>query len=383
MTDKPRRDRSRVRRAVATVVLVAGAFLVAGVLAEAVLRVARIPGITYHTFRFDELTGQRFYPNTTLIYRNARGDEVRRKVNHWGYLDRVHDVARPEGVVRIGFFGDSFTEARQVPLDSTFCRRIERGLNANVASPRYECIVIAMAGYSTLQSYLECGRWMDTLALDRVVYVFCENDPANNVPSLNMSDAVPYPVLVDDSLTIDRSFALRYANKRRWFHRAWQYLKSHTLLFSTLETRWHFLRSRGVRVHVDEAERFMGAPAGPGSPISANTPPSMLPDSLRTLCTQLTGRVLLNWKHDVETGGRTFAVLYIPRASELKKPEEERDSWAAWLLAFCRTNNIEIIDPSTRFARAEERGQELYYDHLTSDGHAELTAEFLERFETR
>ena len=101
-----------MRRVILTVVLVAGAFLVAGVLAEAVLRVARIPGITYHTFRFDDLTGQRFYPNTTLIYRGARGNEVRRKVNRLGYLDRNHDNAKPEGVVRIGFFGDSFTEAR-------------------------------------------------------------------------------------------------------------------------------------------------------------------------------------------------------------------------------------------------------------------------------
>ena len=266
-----------------------------------------------------------------------------------------------------------------MPLDSTFYSRIERGLNAGGTPPRAECIAIAMAGYSTLQSYLECGRWMDTLALDRVVYVFCENDPGNHVPSLNMSDAVPYPVLDGDSLVIDRSFAVRYANKRRWSRRVWQYLKSHTLLFSTLETRVHFLRSRGVRVHVDDAERFMGTPAGPGGPISANSPPSMLSDSLRTLCTHLTERVLLDWKHNVETRGRTFAILCIPRASELKKPEAERDSWVAWLLAFGRANGIEIIDPTARFARAEERGHELYYDHLTGYGHAEMAAEFLER----
>src|SRR5512147_1517415 len=107
-----------MRRALAIVILVAGGFLLAGVLAEGVLRVARIPGITYHTFRFDDVTGQRFYPNTMLIYRSARGEEVRRKVNRWGYLDRNHDEKKAPGVERIGFFGDSFTEARQVPLDS-------------------------------------------------------------------------------------------------------------------------------------------------------------------------------------------------------------------------------------------------------------------------
>ena len=147
------------RPSLARLGLVCGAIVFAGVGAELILRAANLPGITYHTFQYDDVTGQRFYPNTTLIYRSDRGEEVRRKVNHWGYLDRNHDAARPAGVRRIGFFGDSFTEARQVPFDSTFFARIERG--ENQGAKRTECIAIGMMGYSTLQSYLECRRWME------------------------------------------------------------------------------------------------------------------------------------------------------------------------------------------------------------------------------
>ncbi|HEX6790150.1 MAG TPA: hypothetical protein VF247_02470 [Candidatus Krumholzibacteria bacterium] len=365
------------RRGAAIAVLVVVALGVAGAAAEMILRVAHIPGITYHTFQFDDVTGQRFYPNTTLIYRSDRGEEVRRKVNSWGYLDRNHDTKKPEGVERIGFFGDSFTEARQVPLDSTFFSRIERGLNARAGAPRTECIAIGMMGYGTLQSWLECDRWMDTLDLDRVVYVFCENDPANLVPALNGSDAAPYPVLVGDSLTIDRSFATRYAAKRTWPHRTWQYLKSHTLLFSTLETRWHLLRSRGVRTRVEPAERMMAATPGAARPLSYNSTPSELPDSLRATCMQLTEHVLLAWNRDVAAAGREFCVLYIPRPSEAAKPAAERDAWESWLVSFCTANGVAIIDPSDPFERAASAGEELFYDHLTSRGHAVLASAYL------
>jgi len=357
--------------------LIGAALVVAAVLAEVALRAAKLPGITYHTFQYDDVTGQRFYPNTKLIYRNARGEDVTRAVNDWGYLDRDHALAKPDGVVRIGFFGDSFTEARQVPLDSTFSSRAERALNTAATRTRYECIAIGMMGYGTLQSYLECRRWMDRLALDEVVYVFCENDPGNLVPALNKSDACPYPLIVNDSLAVDRSFATRYANKRRCPHRTWQYLKSHTLLFSTLETRLHLLRSHGVRMRVDDADRLMGSP-GKHASLSENTPPSAMPDSLRTQCMRLTESVVLEWKLHVEAAGRRFTILYVPRPSEALKPEAERDNWAPWLMEFCARNDVAIVNPSERFFVRGNRGEELFYDHLTSRGHALLAAAFLD-----
>ena len=99
-------------------------------IAELALRILPIPGITYHSYYFDELTGERFYPNTTRIYRNDRNDHVRRRVNSWGYLDTEREIEKPDNVVRIGFFGDSFTEARQVELVETFHKIIETRLNS-------------------------------------------------------------------------------------------------------------------------------------------------------------------------------------------------------------------------------------------------------------
>ena len=101
-----------------------------------------------------------------MIYRAPRGDYVRRGVNGWGYIDGGHAIEKASGITRIGFFGDSFTEARQLPLDETFHKIIEVGLNG--AGRRAECIAIAMSGYGTFQSYLECTRWADSLSIDHL-----------------------------------------------------------------------------------------------------------------------------------------------------------------------------------------------------------------------
>lgn len=371
---------SRLRRLIAYAAILCLGVVLACAAAEVILRVVPIPGITYHTFYYDDLTGQRFYPNTTMIYRNERGDHARRRVNDWGYLDADHDVAKPAGVVRIGFFGDSFTEARQVPLERTFHGRLQTELNRGGTTPQYECIAIAMMGYSTAQSWLECRRWMERLDLDDVVYVFCENDPGNNIPALNFSGDVPYPVLHGDSLVVDRSFAVRNAHKARWKHRTWQYLKSHSLLVSTLETRIHFLRARGVDVNVDQAERDMAAPAERNAPVDALTPPSLWPDSLRTAAAAVTERVIVEWNREVEKSGRRFLIAYIPRTAAVKTPEVPADDWRAWLHDVCARDSIELVDPTDRLIQVQQSGRDVFFDHFTDAGHDAFAAELLTRF---
>ncbi len=361
-------------------VLVAGAIVVALLLAELVLRVAPIPGISYHSFMYDDVTGQRFYPNTTVIYRSARGEVVRRRVNSWGYLDCEHGIEKPAGVVRIGFFGDSFVEARQVPLDETFHKLVETKLNTGARGTRYECVAVAMMGYGTLQSWLESKRWAKRLGLDDVVYVFCENDPGNHIPAINRSDAVPYPYLSADTVGINWSFRQRYHHKSEWPHRAWQYLKSHSLVFSTIETRLRVLKTHGVKTRLREDERLMAARPAEGKLPEAISPPSTWPDSLRVLAAELTRRVIVQWNKETVRMGVRFHVVYIPRPKEMRKDREIQDSWAAWLHRVCLDEEIDLVDPTDRFVEAEGGGTEIFYDHLAAGGHDVLARELVRKF---
>ena len=250
-------------------------------IAEVFLRIVPVPGIGFHTFYYNDLTGGRYYPGTTVVYRNARGEHVRRRVNSLGFLDIEHERAKPAGTIRVGFFGDSYTEAQQVELTDTFFRRAQSALNAREGNPpgnkKYECFSFGMSGYSTLQSYLECRNWMDVFDLDEIVYVFVENDPGDQIRAI-------------------KRLALE-----RWFT-------------------------------------------------------------------------------DTSREGRRISVLYIPLDREMHKPYEMQDSWAAWLAEICSENGVELIDPSQRFVEAKAAGKEIFYDHLTPDGHEVLADVFVGAF---
>lgn len=367
------------RRILFTIVLVTVAGTVAVGVAELVLRVLPIPGINFNTFYYDELTGEHYYPNTTFIYRNARGDYAKRHVNSWGYIDKEHDIEKLPGVVRVGFFGDSFTEARQVPLEETFHRLIEDDLNAREGGP-FECIAISMIGYSTLQSYLEYTRWGDTLDLDVVVYVFCENDPGDNVPAVKQSDILPYPRIEGDTLVVDYAFRRIYQRKTRPLHRAWQWLKSHSLVVSTLENRMNLLRRRGVQITVDDDDMAMNRQADGMTGLEPIALPSTWPRHLVDEAERVTEKVIARWQDDVRSSGRRFAILYIPRPLEMAKPRAQQDSWAAWLFELCQRLEIVLIDPTSVFVDWQAAGHELYYDHLARDGHRALARVFVHEF---
>ncbi len=376
---------SRARQAVFYAIMVCLAVLGALLAAEVILRVVSIPGISYHAFYYDSVTGGRNYPGATLMYRNDRGEEVRRRTNAWGFPDVEHALAREPGVLRIGFFGDSYTEAMQVPLEDTFFRVIGRELNARLDEmaaatnrrdepvERVETICFGMSGRGTLQSWLECQQWMDRAELDYVVYVFVENDPMDQIQALKESDIVPYPVLSADTFVVDRSFHERYGYKESAVHRAGQYLKAHSLVISTLEGRLKLLKRYGIKRRVTEAER-VGAVGHGGA---AGMAPSTWPDSLVTEGELLLERVLGRWAQDVGRSGRRFVVLRVPREEVLLEPLEGQDSWAPTLHAFCAREHIPLVDPTPYLAERERAGHEMYYDHFTREGHEAFAEAFV------
>jgi hypothetical protein len=376
---------SRARQVALFFVMVCVTAAAALLVAEVILRVTSIPGISYHAFYYDSVTGGRNYPHAKLMYRNKRGEKVMRHTNAWGFPDVEHSVKREPGVLRIGFFGDSYTEAMQVPLEDTFFRVVERELNERIqemsgATNRHgepirhiEVICFGMSGRGTLQSYLECQQQMDRVDLDYVVYVFVENDPMDQIQSLKGSDIVPYPILSADTFVVDSSFDERYGYKARAPHRAIQYLKAHSLVVSTIEGRLKLLRAYGIKRGVTEAERT-GA-VGPAG--RAGMAPSTWPDSLVTVGGELIERVLGRWARDVARSGRRFVVMRVPREEVLLQPLAEQDSWAPALHAFCARERIPLVDPTPYLAERERAGHEVYYDHLTREGHRVFAAAFV------
>jgi len=360
----------------------------AAIVAEVLLRLIPIPGVAYDSYYFDARTGGKHYPRTTAIYRNDRGDHTRRRVNSWGFADSDHGEIPAPGVFRLAFFGDSYTEALQVPLEDTFVRRIETGLNADPAMfaslvnqrgepvTRMETINFGMPGRSTLQSFLEYTQWAGRGHFDAVVYVFCENDPGDQIASVRRIYTIPYAVLDGDSFRVDDSFADRYAYKSHWPHRTWQFLKSNSLVLSTLGGRLRLLMRHGIKMNVTEADRA-GGRGGEGP--RGVEPSSWASDSLATVGWELLTRVLDAWRRDTVARGIPLCVIPIPREAEVGTPLAEQDAWARRLQPWCAERGVFFVDPNPAFAAAAARGEELYYDHFTSEGNRVFAQAFVER----
>ncbi len=390
--DAPRtsKSRSRIRRVGLIAALVAFGGVVALGVAEVVLRLVPIPGITFHSFYFDPVTGGKYYPNTTLIYRGPDGTEVVRHSNSWGFPDLEHELTIAPGTLRIGFFGDSYTEARQVPLEDTFFRLVAEDLNAHIPElvgqnnrrgepiRRVEVISFGITGRSTVQSYLECEQSMEKTDLDVVVYVFVENDPGDNFHPMCVSDEIPVAILAGDSFVVDDSFNQRYGHKTTWWHRAMQRIKSNSLVVSTIEGRVKLLKRHGIKRTMTEADRVGGAQGG-----GVTMVPSAWPQELVEPGWTLFERLVDRWHSDVAAQKRGFVILRVPREEVVSAPLAGQDSWAPRLHDYCARRGIPLVDPTPLFVPRIAAGEKVYYDHFTVLGNRLFADAFVSYWLTR
>lgn len=372
------RNLSRTRKKLFAILAAFLALILFLGISEVVLRIFNIPGIQFNVAKYDPLVGHVYYPHSTQIYRNDRGDYVQREINQWGYLDKDHDKDKKKGVFRIGFFGDSFTKAIQVPLEQTFFRLIEDSLRCY----DIETLAFGVSGFSTLQSYLTCKKWADFFDIDLVVYVFYENDPGDQIPEVKREKVIPYPVLTENGFRIDNSFREIRKNRNRLYFKIHDYLTAHSLVLATISERLKLLLKHGIKIRVTDKDRHTAKGNLDKEQVIVPSPgdrPLSWPDSLREHARKLERAVLLKWKEEMESSKREYVVMTIPQGPLIL---EDKNSWRFWIKNFCREHNIIIIDTTPDLMNMELSGNETFYDHLTEYGHIAFSKSFLKWFKS-
>ena len=168
-------------RALATGLLALAALGVSLALAEAALRIAA-PRYAYAADARHRGDSVRIWSREPLrAYTREHPDTGRsHTVLHNNLALRQHrDIAEQAapGELRVGLFGDSFTDNLKVPVAYSLSEVLDFLLNQH--GPAVTVLNFGLAGYGTGQSYL---RYRDSPAardLDEVVYVFCANDVRN------------------------------------------------------------------------------------------------------------------------------------------------------------------------------------------------------------
>jgi hypothetical protein len=317
--------------------------------------------------------------STRLIYNRVRF--VEREPNDEGFLDVHHERAKPHGTVRVGFFGDSYVEAAQVPLEQTFYRRLPR----EIAGRPIEALAIGISGWGTLHGLNAYRVFASRYGLDVAVYLFVENDPGDNdfwIQRVYGSHLTPkaYADLGDDP----PGYTLQWnapPEQRSVAYRMGKVFQDHLLTAQFVLARLVLLGSEGVERSPRKGAQSMTERAG--AVPDQNDLPSTWPDRYRAHASELARRILADWATTVRRDGRKLLVLYVPRGEmQLTGELSTSDTWLPWLQQTTSALGIPLIDPSEPLARRLAAGDHVYDDHWTPAGHeviARVLAEALGR----
>jgi hypothetical protein len=124
------------------------------------------------------------------------------KINEHGFRDDSYSLERSEIPLRVAILGDSYAEALQVNLESTFHGLLESEYQAHM-----EVLNFGVSGYSTAQALLQYNNLVRRFRPDVVVLSFYPgNDFLDNSRSLSRGYPRPYFVLEKNGLVLDTSF---------------------------------------------------------------------------------------------------------------------------------------------------------------------------------
>jgi hypothetical protein len=323
--------------------------------------------------------GGRYMPHTRIA--NDRENAVRDRINNLGFHDREFDFDLAAGVRRVGFFGDSFTEALQVEADSTFVNRFEDLSRAEGVA--LDAAAFGMSGSGADQSFFRCLAALHSARFDDVVYVFFQNDFIDGYN--RAAKPASWPFVERDSLGA-WYFAGQYQPDRRRRGLAdgiRSYLKG-LYLPSFVSYRLFLLRAgrggganapgRAAPIPIDRDDRFLGRLA--------------LGDSISTeyrAAREHWEDVMRLWRDAANARGASLSILYMPGQSETDDStyaaviggRVPRFGLASWMRAFCERESIGFLDPTEAFIAATGgRGRQLYWEHLNYTGHR-ILAEYL------
>jgi len=350
-------------------------FIFSILIGEIAFRLLPYPGLEKKVSKFNTLVGTGFQPNATVTYRNKRGDYAKRKVNRWGFLDKEWNEIKSPGTYRIGFFGDSFTEARQVPLEQTYFNIIEK----TIENTPLECLSFGISEFGTLQSYLTSKKYMSKFDLDMVVYVFYENDPGDNLKEIKNLNYVPFADIRNDSIIVDTSFILNNQYRNSFFYKPFNFALRRSVLLNTLYQRIKLFKKYGIKRKIQSKYNEVLI-QNQINDIDQNQRPSTWPDSINTKAQIITRKIIQKWKKEVEESRRDFVILKIPHPDFWYLPLDKQDTWKKMLMDFSQKENIILIDPTNSFYQYNASGCDLFYDHLTSCGHEALAMAFINWF---
>lgn len=178
-------------------------------LVEGMLRLA---GLRFNAFyQPDWERGYGLRPGASGLWTREGQGQV--SINPDGFRDRIHTPTPAEGVLRVAVLGDSFTEALQVNLGSTWWKLLEQRLNSQPSCAfrqgfpaGVEVLNFGVGGYGTGQELLTWRQKARGFQPRKVLLaMYLGNDIQDNTPRAR-PDRPVFRSGSDGSLVVDNGF---------------------------------------------------------------------------------------------------------------------------------------------------------------------------------
>jgi len=173
-------------------------------LVEIGMRIAKIEYPMFQTYDYHR--GFSLRPNASGWW--LREGEAYVKINKQGLRDKEYIKNKNKNIFRIAVLGDSFAEARSIPIKKTFWSLMEKELNhCKKNKGKIEVINFGVTEYSTAQQLLTLRHHVWDYEPDIVLLAFfSDNDISDNSKILSNKDYRPFFVLKNNGLVLDNSF---------------------------------------------------------------------------------------------------------------------------------------------------------------------------------
>lgn len=356
-------------------------FLIVGLLLlEPILKLGGV--VDEENYTIDRKVGWTPVPNRSATYRNE--GYSRYTINSLGMRDVERSIAKPPNTYRIAVLGCSVTEGKQVSLDETYCRILEKQLNQAGGPIKYEVLNFAVSAYTLGQEYLRLKHFAMQFKPDLVIFTVRPNALLYMGPDLRngfFSARPVFGVMPDGTLVEDHHFQnhwLESAEGKRVQSTAW--LSTHSHLYALVgksaynlaEYKKGFGQPKRHRKSIAGFERFKGD----------------LEDDVqlkRTMNTALDylGKVahaiVREAKSICQKENAKFVLVYLPATVKYRYGLEEEI-----IESLCKQLQVDYVDCNPDFDRIEKSSKKkLYIEvHPSKFGHEKMAAllySYLER----
>lgn len=189
-------------------------------------------------------------------------------VNSDGLHERELAKAKPANTIRVAVLGDSFAEAKQVPMGENFSSVLERELTKCNAlnRRRVEVINFGVSAYGTTQELITLREHVWDYSPDIVVLAFYTgNDVSDNSALYSGARASPYFVQHDGNWQLDYSFRnisrYRKALERQSSILSW--FEDHSRVGQLIKNVSRIAGAPAREASAEEDRRMYSAPSAP------------------------------------------------------------------------------------------------------------------------